>query len=516
MTTAPSDQPAAAAGGDSDHSGQDEAQPPPRTTGEDAPAWLGWQESLGDLAQQVGALGNQVLTQMQDQLARLSDAQVRLAVTGLSGSGKTVFTLALVHLLKHSRDDPELLIKLGIKELVSVRLAPAPIPDTTRFPYDSRIAALSTAHPSWPESTGGVSALRIQLRYRPVKTAFFSLGNGVEQLTLDLVDYPGEWLMDLPLLSTSFSAWSAHSLALMAAPPRATLAAAWRDSVARLDPDAPAADHPALIRQAAARYHAYLRACRSAGLHYLQPGRFVLPGELAGTPLLEFFPVATPGPAPPGSLHAALEQRYQAYLEQVVQPFYRTYFATFDRQVVLVDLLSVLNTGYHAFTDTRAALTDLLRQFRYGDNTWINRLFAPRIDRVIFAATQADRVSRNQAPLLAHLLQSMLGDPDEDIRHQGDDITIHYQALSALCCTQDMKCTLQGRPATCIRGTPLAGGDPITCFPGQVPSLPPHAADWEGYAFPQFRPRPGRYEHGERLDQLRMYGVLRQLIGDKL
>lgn len=218
MTTAPSDQPAAPAGGDPNYPGQGEAQTPPRPAGEDAPAWLGWQDSLGDLAWQVGVLGNQVLTQVQDQLARLSDAQVRLAVTGLSGSGKTVFTLALVHLLKHSRQYPELLNKLGIEELVSVRLEPAPIPDTAHFPYESRIAALSTAHPQWPESTGGVSALRIQLRYRPVKTAFFSLGNGVAQLTLDLVDYPGEWLMDLPLLSTSFSAWSAHSLALMATP----------------------------------------------------------------------------------------------------------------------------------------------------------------------------------------------------------------------------------------------------------------------------------------------------------
>jgi uncharacterized protein len=28
-------------------------------------------------------------------------------------------------------------------------------------------------------------------------------------LNLDIVDYPGEWLLDLPLLSLSFAEWSA-------------------------------------------------------------------------------------------------------------------------------------------------------------------------------------------------------------------------------------------------------------------------------------------------------------------
>ncbi len=33
------------------------------------------------------------------------------------------------------------------------------------------------------------------------------------KLTLDIVDYPGEWLLDLPLLDKSYEAWSAESLA---------------------------------------------------------------------------------------------------------------------------------------------------------------------------------------------------------------------------------------------------------------------------------------------------------------
>ena len=82
----------------------------------------------------------------------------------------------------------------------------------------------------------------------------------MRELTLDMVDYPGEWLLDLPLLTKSFETWSAESLALSAHEPRQRLAAPWRAHLATLDPMA-AADESAAI--AAARlFTAYLRASR--------------------------------------------------------------------------------------------------------------------------------------------------------------------------------------------------------------------------------------------------------------
>ncbi|NCC37295.1 MAG: hypothetical protein EOM24_35590, partial [Chloroflexia bacterium] len=198
------------------------AQTPAREQGEEATDWQVWQHHLSDLARQVGEVGHQTLTQMQDQIERISAANVRLAVTGLSGSGKTVFTLALVHLLKYSRHRSQLLDALRIREVVSVQIENSPALDIARFPYESGIAALSEARPQWPESTRNVSEIRIKLRYRPAQRSFFSLGDGVQQLTLDLVDYPGEWLMDLPLLHKSFAEWSQQSLALMATPPRSS------------------------------------------------------------------------------------------------------------------------------------------------------------------------------------------------------------------------------------------------------------------------------------------------------
>ena len=45
-------------------------------------------------------------------------------------------------------------------------------------------------------------------------------------LTLDIVDYPGEWLLDLPLLGKSYEQWSAESLAQAPARRAAGLAGA--------------------------------------------------------------------------------------------------------------------------------------------------------------------------------------------------------------------------------------------------------------------------------------------------
>ena len=57
-----------------------------------------------------------------------------------------------------------------------------------------------------------------------------------------------------------------------------------------------------------------------ARLELLQPGRFTMPAELAGSELLQFCPLP-PGAAPRGSLRALMAERYRRYLQAVVKPF---------------------------------------------------------------------------------------------------------------------------------------------------------------------------------------------------
>src|ERR1043166_6625431 len=159
---------------------------------------------------------------------------------------------------------------------------------------------------------------------------------------LDIVDYPGEWLLDLPLLSTSYAQWSAEALILSRTGPREQLARDWHAHHATLDPDGREDEQAA--RAAARLFTDYLKACRSEryAMRLLPPGRFLMPGDLAGSPALTFAPLEVYGdrPAPQGSLWAMMERRYEAYKSVVVRPFFRDHFARLHRQIVLVDALA--------------------------------------------------------------------------------------------------------------------------------------------------------------------------------
>ena len=75
-----------------------------------------------------------------------------------------------------------------------------------RFAYENHVRTLIEER-RWPNSTVDISELRLVIDYQRQ--------NGADRtLTLDIVDYPGEWLLDLPLLNKSFEQWSAESLAL--------------------------------------------------------------------------------------------------------------------------------------------------------------------------------------------------------------------------------------------------------------------------------------------------------------
>ena len=81
----------------------------------------------------------------------------------------------------------------------------------------------------------------------------------------------------------------------------------------------------------------------------LPPGRFLMPGDLDGSPALTFAPLELPRRRRAGgSLWAMMERRYEAYKDVVVRPFFRDHFARLDRQIVLVDALAALNAGPEA------------------------------------------------------------------------------------------------------------------------------------------------------------------------
>src|SRR5882757_833143 len=153
---------------------------------------------------------------------------VRLGVTGLSRAGKTVFITALVHGLSRGGRFP-VFESLATGRIARARLEPQPDDAVPRFSYENHLHTL-IGERRWPNSTVDISELRLVIDYQRQ--------NGADStLTLDIVDYPGEWLLDLPLLGKSFEQWSAESLALSREPLRAKLAAPWHEHLKALSAD---------------------------------------------------------------------------------------------------------------------------------------------------------------------------------------------------------------------------------------------------------------------------------------
>ena len=448
-----------------------------------------------------------------EDLANLAlDRTLRLAVTGLRQSGKTVFITALAH---HLLSGQELPFLSAAKEgrLLGARLLPPRPGELLPFPFERARAALAAPEPDWPTPTTGLSSLRVALRFASKGMLRRRLAEH-RTLVVEIIDYPGEWLLDLPLLTQSFAAWSTLTLDRSEQPPRAALAREWRSYIADLDPTAPADLRQ--VAEAAGLYTDYLRRCqRGAGLSLLQPGRFTMPGDLAGSELLEFTPLP-PGPAPRGSLAALMAERYGRYRNAVVRPFYREHFAKFDRQVVLADLLTVLNRGRGCFEDAQAALGAALESFRYGPSGLITRLFRPRIETLLFAATKADHVAHNQHHNLRLLLERMVAQAAGQARFEG--VRPAFMALASVKSTDVVRTEHHGQVLSCVRGVLKGENRETVLFPGEIPPDLPDEDDWaEGrFRFRDFAPRRLQLHGADKPQHIRLDQALEVLLGDRL
>jgi predicted YcjX-like family ATPase len=458
----------------------------------------------------------------------LSGGGLRLGVTGLSKAGKTVFITALVDNLIAGARLPVLRASAEGR-IARAYLEPQPDDAVPRFAYEAHLAALSGADRRWPQSTRRISQLRLTIEFERAA----SWGAKASHLTLDIVDYPGEWLLDLPLLDKSYAQWSRETIAASAAPARAPLAAPWRAFLAGLDLGATAQEETA--RTAAELFTTYLRKARDDvyALSTLPPGRFLMPGDLEGSPALTFapLPLGEDEPIAPRSLAAMMERRYEAYKTYVARPFFRDHFARLDRQIVLVDALRALNSGPAALRDLENALTEVLQAFRAGRASRFASIFRPRIDRILFAATKADHLHHVSHDRLEAILRVLTAKAIARAEGVGADIDVI--ALSAVRATREAEMRHAGQTLEAIVGVPEAGerlGGQIfdgvaeaAVFPGELPEDPDAAFAGDRLALPEadndwrfVRFRPPVTARGAPAPHIRLDRALQFLIGDKL
>ena len=444
----------------------------------------------------------------------VGDPVIRLGVTGLSRAGKTVFITSLVANLM-DRGRMTALRAAADGSIKAAWLQPQPDDTVPRFDIERHLAALTGPEPFWPDGTRHISELRLSFRVQP--RGILGGWRKPQTVHLDIVDYPGEWLLDLRLMERSYDEWSAEVLERMPGRPGAEgylAALAGTDLGASLDEQA--------AQGLAAAYTEHLHAAREAGWSDCTPGRFLLPGEMAGSPALTFAPLPpVEGKSP---LRREFARRYEAYKSRIVKPFFRDHFSRIDRQVVLVDVLGAIHAGPPALEDLRRTMADILSAFNPGRTGWLAQMLGlRRVERILFAATKADHIHHTQHQRLTNIATALLREARDRADFAG--ARTDAMAIAALRATTEAMIEQNGQELPAVRGT-LMDGRNAAFYPGELPADPAALLvparegrrEWlDGdYAAMNFRPAANTLRPGDGPPHIRLDRAAEFLIGDRL
>jgi uncharacterized protein len=440
-----------------------------------------------------------------------ADPVVRLGITGLSRAGKTVFITSLVANLFHSGRMSQLRSAATV-QIQSTFLQPQPDDTVARFEYERNLDALLAAILSWPDGAKTISQLRWSFRLAP--SGMLSALSLPRMLHLDIVDYLGEWLLDL-----SYEQWAAAALA---SAEKRREAQAFYALLSGVDGSAPFDDVTA--SGLAVAYAGYLQQARWAGFSNLTPSRFLLLGELAGSPVLTFAPLLI-GEAGKGSFQAEMKRRFEAYKSKIVKPFSRDHFAKLDRQIVLVDLLKSLADGPDAVADMERAMGAVLVAFRPGRRGFLKEVLRrKRIDRMLFAASKADHLHHLHHPALTAMVEALTQSARDKARFRG--ALTAAMSIASLRSTAEMDLSSDGRALPWVKGLEKFGGKTVGFYPGEFPNSSAsvlyqarsNSLDWDSGLFADQNSAPSQLSlaPGVGPPHIRLDKAVEFLIGDLL
>ncbi|MDO6564640.1 YcjX family protein [Amphritea sp. 1_MG-2023] len=453
------------------------------------------------------------------QIEKLRDQRFCIGITGLSQSGKSTFITSLINQLQqHEAANLPGFSPVLTDRLLGVKIHPLDAPELPQFPYEAAYRGLTNSQPQWPASTVDISGCLLELRLENTASRLNPFRRQQFSLYLEIRDYPGEWLLDLPLREMSYARWCAQCSAQYTQPPRVELLGDLLDDLQHIDPLSEVDEtHLQALHQ---RYVHFLNACKRNHLSLIQPGRFLLSGQIEDTEILCFVPLLNCGDynagqlnsAPKNSYYKVCQRRYQRYIKELVEPFYKKFFSRIDRQLVLVDIISALNAGPEYIDDMRQALANITDSFAYGRRHKLLQLFSPKIDKVIFAATKIDQVLSEDHEAVRQLLAVIVKQAYRNAQHEG----IHpiCEATAAVRSSKEIKHeNQQGISGFGVEGTPIGYIHP------RIPNRIPEGDEWrpfQEWKIPPLNPPKGiSYQNNDAIPHIRIDSVLNALIGDK-
>ncbi len=449
---------------------------------------------------------------------RLLDKEIKLGITGFSRSGKTALITALTNNICHFYDEDiaDKLVRFSaFRKYEVISGATVDLKDVTQsvFPYIKARDSIINVNPVWPVPTDGVSKLRLEIMYKNKESSWYK-SDSIKRLYLEIIDYPGEWLMDLMLLNCSFEKFSELVSRRITKIGGVVDCANFVALGQSLKPNLSVKKQEKSLKETVTAYTKWLRMCKEKGFTLNVPGHFILPGDEKDSAVLEFIPWIwdrenSDKELNKDSLYEVLKKRYEDYKEHIVKKFYHECFEKLDRQVILIDCLNALKGGKETFDDVNDSFEALLNHFNYGKSNLFTRLFSSKIDKVMFAATKADTITNDQHENLKCLLNSMIKKNSPNIK--GNDSDYDTMVLSAIRATS---CEKYGQNDECLR---ILDGNDERYYPGSVPtkwSLEEMEFFQKNFCFKELN--PPKIEEGSVIPSMNLDVLLDYIIGDKL
>ncbi len=451
--------------------------------------------------------------------------KISIGVTGFSRAGKTVFITSLAHALMTAKNwqkekgagplaqfsafEKGILKSAHIRDDIDSHLP--------QFPYRKMRESLLKTDTQWPAATTGISRLFIEIDSEQSSKVSHWLSDsaglgdlGLGKLIIELVDFPGEWLIDLPMLNMSYADWSEKNLLLASSAVRHKFSNHFLTQLKAINP---VSDVGQVASDLAEEWTLYLQQCAEIGLTLNQPGRHLRPDSFKGSPILCFAPISKGYEKT--ALYKLMQKRFEEYKKKVITPFYKENFAKMDRQVFLVDVLSTLEKGETVFSEMSDALQDVLKQFNYSKGGVLSKLGFAKTTHVLFAATKSDHVIRGDRRNLEDMLRRMLSLADDSNSVQGKVAKYQVMSLSSVKATGDFM-TTQAPKREILKGRPDGEIESALYDPGGLPlDMPP---SWENvnFVFYKFAPQtmPDALQQG--FPAINLGKALEFLIGDDL
>lgn len=102
----------------------------------------------------------------------------------------------------------------------------------------------------------------------------------------------------------------------------------------------------------------------------------------------------------------------------------------------------------------------------------MRRIFSPRIDKLLFAASKVDHITHDQQANLVSLLQQLVRAAWQNAAFEG--ISLDCIALASIQATENGMIEYKGEQLPALKGHRLSDGQLMTFFPGEVPRRLPN------------------------------------------